>query len=51
MTSLTAERIRAALTLSQGNVSEAARTLKVSRVTVYKWMKRYGIDTERQAAA
>jgi transcriptional regulator of acetoin/glycerol metabolism len=50
MTPLTADKIRAALTLSGGNVSEAARTLGVSRVTVYKWMKRWGITIERVAA-
>ncbi len=50
MTDLTESRIRAALTLANGNVSEAARTLGVSRVTIYKWMKRYGISIQRTAA-
>ena len=40
--------ITAALTQSQGNVSEAARTLNVSRVTLYKWMKRYGITVTKR---
>jgi len=44
------DKLRAALTLSGGNVSEAARTLGVSRVTMYKWMKRYGISIQRTAA-
>ena len=50
MTDLTADKIRAALTLNGGNVSAAARTLGVSRVTVYKWMARYGITVQRIAA-
>ena len=50
LTELTPEKIRAALTLSGGNVSGAARTLGVSRVTLYKWMKRYGITIQRTAA-
>ena len=40
MTPLTVEKVQAALTLANGNVSEAARMLGVSRVTVYKWKKR-----------
>ncbi len=44
------DKLRAALTFSGGNVSEAARTLGVSRVTMYKWMKRYGISIQRTAA-
>lgn len=47
---LTADNIRAALTLSEGNVSAAARTLGCSRVTLYKWMQRYGITVKRVAA-
>lgn len=50
MTALTADKLRAALTLSNGNVTQAAQTLGVSRVTVYKWMKRYGISIQRVAA-
>jgi len=50
MTELTPEKIRAALTLSGGNVSGAARTLGVSRVTLYKWMKRYEITIRKTAA-
>jgi transcriptional regulator of acetoin/glycerol metabolism len=37
---LTVEKVAAALTLANGNVSEAARMLGVSRVTLYKWKKR-----------
>jgi transcriptional regulator of acetoin/glycerol metabolism len=37
---LTIEKVRAALTLANGNVSAAARMLGVSRPTIYKWMKR-----------
>ena len=48
VTDLTADRISTALTLSHGNVSEAARTLNVSRVTLYKWMKRYGITVTKR---
>lgn len=47
MTDLTPERIRAALTLHNGNVSAAARALGVTRVTLYKWMKRWGISVDR----
>lgn len=50
MTDLTPDKIRAALTLSEGNVSAAARSLGISRVTIYKWMKRYGIVIQRVAA-
>lgn len=47
MSTLTPERLRAALTLTEGNVSAAARHLGVTRVTVYKWMKRWGISVDR----
>jgi transcriptional regulator of acetoin/glycerol metabolism len=47
---LSPENIRAALTLTEGNVSAAARTLGVSRPTLYKWMKRHGIIIQRVAA-
>ncbi len=45
---MTAEKIRGALALSEGNVTHAARILGVSRVTIYKWMKRYGITVQRE---
>ncbi len=48
---MTAEKIRGALALSEGNVSHAARILGVSRVTIYKWMKRYGITIQREVGA
>jgi two-component system, NtrC family, response regulator HydG len=32
---------------SQGNQSEAARILKVSRVTVWNRMRRHGIDLKK----
>lgn len=44
---LTVEKVAAALTLANGNVSEAARMLGVSRVTIYKWKAR--ITKERAA--
>jgi len=44
LTELTPEAVHAALVQSKGNVTEAARILGVTRVTVYKWMKRYNID-------
>lgn len=37
---LTVEKVAAALTLANGNVSAAARMLGVSRVTIYKWKAR-----------
>ncbi len=43
MTDLTPERIREALTRNRGNVSATARELGVTRVTLYKWMRRYAI--------
>lgn len=48
---MTAEKIRGALALSEGNVSHAARILGVSRVTLYKWMKRHGIIVQREVRA
>jgi transcriptional regulator of acetoin/glycerol metabolism len=31
-----------------GNKSEAARRLGVSRVTLWKWIKKYGIQIDKQ---
>lgn len=43
------ERLQGALRQSGWNVSEAARQLGVSRMTLYRWMKRAGIQTPNQA--
>lgn len=47
------EQLMAALSES-GSIAGAARQLRVSRTTVYKWVKRYGIEvappTRRVAA-
>ena len=40
----TADRLRDTLQATGWNVSETARRLGVSRPTVYRWMKRYGLD-------
>ena len=44
-----AQRIEAELRLTGWNVSEAARHLGVSRMTLYRWMKREGLQSPRQA--
>ena len=36
--------LRAALYQHGGSVSKAAKELQVSRATLYRWMKRYGIE-------
>jgi two-component system, NtrC family, response regulator HydG len=41
------EQVIAALRQSQGNITQAAKLLGVSRVTVWHRMKRYGIDLKR----
>jgi transcriptional regulator of acetoin/glycerol metabolism len=43
----TPDGLRAALTESGGNVSAAAKELGVSRVTVHKWMREYGLAVQR----
>lgn len=40
MTPLTIDKVQAALEQTNGNVSAAARLLKVSRVTLHKWKRR-----------
>ena len=40
----TADRLRDTLQATGWNVSETSRRLGVSRPTVYRWMKRYGLD-------
>ena len=47
-TKLTADKVRAALELSGGSVTEAARLLGVSRQTVHTWMRDYGIVVTRR---
>ena len=44
---LTEEKVRAALTLSGGSPTEAARLLGVGRQTVIYWMRTRGIVIER----
>ena len=44
------DRIRAALKASRGAVSVAAETLGISRPTLYKLMRRYGIEVRRVIA-
>ena len=44
---LTPERVREALTASDGSVVAAARQLGYSRQTVYEWMKAHDIKVER----
>ena len=41
------ERLLAALRASGGNQSQAAERLGVSRVTIWKWIKKFGIDVQR----
>ncbi|MDJ0721776.1 MAG: helix-turn-helix domain-containing protein, partial [Desulfobacterales bacterium] len=41
------ERLLAALRASGGNQSRAAERLGVSRVTIWKWIKKFGIDLQR----
>lgn len=48
---LTADAIRQALGLSRGNVAQAARTLGVSRQTIYRWMKAHAIEVEKVVKA
>lgn len=48
---LTEQKVRAALELAGGNRGKAADLLDVNRVTLWRAMKRYGIEpTWRQAA-
>lgn len=44
-----AERLLAVLRQQRWNVSEAARQLGVSRMTMYRWMKRAGIRSPNQS--
>lgn len=44
---LTPERIRAALVLSGGSVTRAAKSLGYSRQTIHEWMRVHGITVER----
>ena len=41
-------QLLAALRASGGNQSKAAAQLGVSRVTVWKWIKEYAIDLDRE---
>jgi transcriptional regulator of acetoin/glycerol metabolism len=48
---LTVERVRAALVAANGSVTVAAKTLQVSRQTVYDWMEKHSITVERVVKA
>jgi len=41
------ERLLVALKQAGGNKSEAARKLGISRVTLWKWLKKYGIEVDK----
>jgi two-component system response regulator HydG len=41
-------RLRAALELAGGSTPKAAVILGVSRMTVWRWVKKYGIEIERR---
>jgi transcriptional regulator of acetoin/glycerol metabolism len=43
----TADELRATLTKNSGTVTAAAKELGVSRVTVHKWMREYGLEVQR----
>ena len=45
------ERIEAALRRHGGNRSAAARSLGVSRVTLWKWMRAHGIEVATREAS
>lgn len=42
--------LRAALVLAKGSPTRAAQLLGVSRMTVWRWMQKYGIEIRRTAA-
>jgi PAS domain S-box-containing protein len=42
------DKLLAALRACGGNQSQAAQQLKVSRVTIWKWIKKYGIDLAKE---
>ena len=48
-----AKRLKAEITLGADPraMAEAARLLGVSRVTLWKWMKHYGLDVEQSSNA
>jgi transcriptional regulator of acetoin/glycerol metabolism len=39
--------LKEALSMSRGNVSQAARELGVTRKTLYSWIERYGVEIGR----
>ena len=45
---LTPEKVRAALIAADGSPGKAARILGVSRQTVHAWMKKHAIRVERR---
>lgn len=47
---LTEQKVRAALDLTDGSPTAAAKLLGCSRQNVYEWMRRAGIRVERRVA-
>lgn len=47
-TTLTPEKVRAALIAADGSPSKAAAMLNVSRQTVHEWMRKHEIRVERR---
>lgn len=45
---LTPEKVRAALIAGDGSPSKAADILGVSRQTIHNWMRKHGIRVERR---
>lgn len=50
-TALTVEKVRAALVAGDHSPSRAAEILGVSRVTVWRWMKRHNIRVAKELSA
>lgn len=47
---VTEAELRKALEQSKGSVTDAAKVLGVHRVTVYKLMRRFGVEVRREVA-
>ena len=50
LTRPTADELRKALAKHGGSVTQTAKTLGVNRVTVHKWMRKWGIEVQRIVA-